>query len=120
MRANYKYDRATGETMKNKMVLTKEDISKCLDEEWKERTDKIYEEVKSDVANQVLAVVFTSLNKDFGFGKKRLLKVKDSIEAYFKIMNEHLFYQQFSTLDCLEYLKSEFGIDLDKEELSKK
>lgn len=118
MKANYRVDKTHG-VMKDKMVMTEEDIGKYLQEEWDTKVDEVYKSVKVDVSNQILAVFFTALHKDFGFGKKRLLKVKDSVESYFALMQTGIFNKPFSPIDCLNYLKEEFNIDLDKEDLIK-
>lgn len=119
MKANYRRDKETGGILKNKMVLTKEEISQYLEEEWEQKKDLVYAEVKNDVANQILSVFFTALNKDFGFGKTRLLRVKSSVEAWFSIMQTGVFNKQFTPVDCINYLKENFDIDLDKEGLMK-
>lgn len=119
MKANYTRDKETGDIFKKKMVLTKEDISKYLEEEWESKRDEVYASVKNDVANQILSVFFTVLHNDFGFGKKRLLKLKDNVEAQFLLMTVGIFGNPYTPVDCLNYLKKEFGIDLDKEELFK-
>ena len=119
MKANYRRDRETGDILKTKVVLSKEEISKYLEEEWELKKDKVYSEIKSDVANQVLSVFFTALHKDFGFGKTRLLKLKESVESYFLLMQTGIFNKSFTPVDCINYLKEEFGIDLDKEGLIK-
>ena len=105
MKANYKRDKEIGGVVKKKMVLTKEEIGKYLEEEW---------EVKNDVANQLIAVFFTALHKDFGFGKTRLVRVKESIETYFSLMQTGVFNKSFTPIDCINYLKDELGIDVDK------
>lgn len=119
MKANYTRDKETGSIIKKKMVLTKEEIAQYINEEWESIKDTVYAEVKNDVANQVLAVFFTVLNKEFGFGKKRLLKVKEGVEANFAIMQQGVFGNKFTPVDCINYLKKEFDIDLDKEGLAK-
>ena len=119
MKANYKRDKETGDILKAKMVLTKEEIGKYIEEEWELKRDLVYSEVKNDVANQILAVFFTALHKDFGFGKQRLLRVKESVESYFSLMQKGIFNKPFTPIDCLNYLREEFGIDIDKDEIIK-
>lgn len=119
MKANYTRDKETGSIIKKKMVLTKEEIAQYINEEWESIKDTVYAEVKNDVANQVLAVFFTVLNKEFGFGKKRLLKVKEGVESYFSLMQKGIFNKPFTPIDCLNYLREEFGIDIDKDEIIK-
>jgi len=117
MKANYRRNKETSEIFKNKMVLTKEEILQYLEEEWEQKKDLVYTEVKNDVANQILSVFFTVLNKDFGFGKTRLLRVKSGVEAWFSIMQTGVFNNQFTPVDCINYIKENFDIDLDKEGL---
>lgn len=117
MRANYKIDKYG--IRKEKMVLTKDQIKQALSEEWEERCDQVYTEVRNDVANQVMSVFFTALHKDFGFGKQRLLKLKSSVETWFSFMQTGIFGKDFTPIDCINYFREEFGIDLDEEELMK-
>lgn len=114
MKANYRRDKEIGGVVKKKMVLTKEEIGKYLEEEWELKRDDVYSEVKNDVANQLIAVFFTALHKDFGFGKTRLVRVKESIETYFSLMQTGVFNKSFTPIDCINYLKDELGIDVDK------
>lgn len=117
MKANYRVDRdGIG---KNKMVLSKEDIGEYLNEEWEEKKDQVYTEVKRDVSAQILSVFFTVMCKEHGWKKKRLLKLKSDVEAYFALMQTGVFNKTFTPVDCIEYIKDEFGIDLDKEEIIK-
>lgn len=114
MKANYKRDKEIGGVVKKKMVLTKEEIGKYLEEEWESKRDAVYSEVKNDVANQLIAVFFTALHKDFGFGKTRLIRAKESIETYFSLMQTGVFNKSFTPIDCINYLRDELGIDIDK------
>lgn len=117
MKANYTRDNEG--IRKSKMVMSKADIQEALQEEWESKKDLVYTEVKKDVSAQILAVFFSVLNKDFGFGKTRLMRVKESVESYFHIMQDGVFFRDFTPIDCIEYIKKEFGIDLDKEEIIK-
>lgn len=117
MKSNYKAD-SRGDRRK-KLVLSEEEIEKYMVEMCKDKLDKYYDTARNDIANQVMAVFFTALNKDFGFGKSRLLRLKESVESYFSLMSVGVFNKSFTPIDCIEYLKTEFGIDLDEENLMK-
>lgn len=114
MKANYKRNK-DGVIVPSKVVLTTEQIEEALNIEWEKKKEQVYAEIKADVANQVLAVMFTALKVEFGFGKKRLLKVKEATEMQFKLMQEGVFWSEYTPEHCLKYLKDNFGIDLDKD-----
>ena len=80
---------------------------------YNDRSSELYKAVSNDATAQVLAVMFTVLNKEFGFGKDRLLRVKDGTESMFKIMlSEGICGQDFDTQNCLDYIKEKFDIEL--------
>ena len=45
----------------------------------KQEVEKAYPEISKDVAYQSFAMCFYILNRDYGFGRKRLLDLKDKI-----------------------------------------
>lgn len=122
MKANYARS-ADGTVTRDKLVVNKSDLGKILKEEWNSKwetqRDKVYDVAKRDVSAQILAVFFTVMNKEHGWGKKRLEKLKSDVEAYFHLMQVGVFNKPFSPLDCIDYIKKEFNIDLDKEEIIK-
>lgn len=109
MKANYNKKSMSRQTIS---IDNAEDI---IREEWDRKVDQVYADATRDAGNQILAVFFTALHKDFGFGKERLLRVKSSVENWFRLMNDDVFRDGFTPQDCLDYLKKEFGIDLDSE-----
>lgn len=115
MKANYSSKASSG---RNRIVVSEDDIKKTLDEEWQKKVDQVYEATLKDVSAQVLAVFYTCLSKKYGFGKKRMLALKRDVEATFALMHtNNLLGKDFTTQDCLDYMKKEFGIDLDKENM---
>ena len=93
--------------MKARLITIGEsEIRQRVEEEYQKKKDQIYESVIQDVLPQFMSVCMVELNKEFGFGEKRLRSVLDGVG----ILNH-----QYSTLDCLTYLKEKYGIDLDKE-----
>lgn len=104
-------------TMKARLITIGEsEIRQRVEEEYQKKKDQIYESVIQDVLPQFMSVCMVELNKEFGFGEKRLRSVLDGVKDHFKLMDGvGILNHQYSTLDCLTYLKEKYGIDLDKE-----
>ena len=103
--------------MKARLITIGEsEIRQRVEEEYQKKKDQIYESVIQDVLPQFMSVCMVELNKEFGFGEKRLRAVLDGVKDHFKLMDGvGILNHQYSTLDCLTYLKEKYGIDLDKE-----
>lgn len=103
--------------MKARLITIGEsEIRQRVEEEYQKKKDQIYESVIQDVLPQFMSVCMIELNKEFGFGEKRLRSVLDGVKAHFKLMDGvGILNHQYSTLVCLTYLKEKYGIDLDKE-----
>ena len=101
MKANYK----------NKYFVTVEDIKREVKRECDAKINIVYEEVKQDVASQIMAVCCMELNKEFGFGKKRLNRFYDGVNNLFKSM---LTNKEFTPISCIEWLRDKYAIDLDE------
>lgn len=115
MKANY--SAKTGSA--RNMVMNDKQIENALNDEWNKKVDKVYDMALRDVSAQVLAVFFTVMNKEYGFGKTRLLRLKKSVESVFHLMNYDVMGRKFSTEDCIKYIKDNFDIDFDKESVYK-
>lgn len=70
-----------------------------------------YDEIVHNAAYQALATAFLILSRDFGFGKQRLAKLKDSIENEFLTMSVGILGKDYNTSHVCEYLKEKYGID---------
>lgn len=110
-----------GETMKSnykkKCFYSVDDIDREVKKQWSARVDKVYDVVKQDVAAQILAVCMMELNKEFGFGYKRMMQFYHGVNGLIKIMSsDGMFGKDFTALDCIEYIKSEYGIDINMKE----
>lgn len=105
MKANYKSN-----------YVPKSLIKEKVKEEFDRITDKVYDDVKKDVAAQLMAVCCCALHAHFGFGKQRLNKFKAEVEDYFSLMLEKgIFGKTFTPINCIDYMRDEFGIDFDKD-----
>lgn len=100
----------------SKVTIGESEIRQRVEEEYQKKKDQIYESVIQDVLPQFMSVCMVELNKEFGFGEKRLRSVLDGVKDHFKLMDGvGILNHQYSTLDCLTYLQEKYGIDLDKE-----
>ncbi len=63
---------------------------------------------------QTVASILYILEKQFGFGKKRLNNVVDAIESLNSLQNNGIFGQTFDNLDLIEHLKTKYDIDVAK------
>ena len=71
---------------KDKYFTTVQDIKKAVKAECDAKIDAVYEEVKKDVASQIMAVCCMELNKEFGYGKVRLNRFYEGVNDFFKLM----------------------------------
>lgn len=80
----------------------------------RKEVERLYPLMSRDIAYQVMAVVFLVLNRDHGYGKKRLGELKDSIEfEYFK-MQESPCGVKYDPDDAVRICKEKFDIDFYK------
>lgn len=89
-------------------------IRKEAEEAARALQDEIHQKCEKDITHQALATCFWILHKDFGFGKSRLHRLKDSIEDEYKLMMDGVLGQEYNPHHCEEWLKQEMGIDLDE------
>lgn len=78
-----------------------------------ERETEITAAVQSSVMQQVLAVTFWILHRDFGYGAERLNRLMNSIEDEFVIMHKKPMGKEYSPLDIRTWLK-DYGVDLEE------
>lgn len=73
--------------MKARILKTRDqvrkEVSAIADREAKKRVGEIYADAELNTAYQVMATVFCVLNKEFGFGRKRLTRLKNYTEDEF-------------------------------------
>ena len=100
---------------KDKCFVTVEDIKREVKRECDAKINAVYEEVKSDVASQIMAVCCMELNKEFGYGKKRLNRFYEGVNDLLKLMaTDGIFGKEFTPINCIETLRDKYGIDLDE------
>ena len=113
MKANYK--RNMGKIQPRARVFTESELMDFVNTEWDKHKDEVYQIAVRDVSAQILAVMFSTLYKPpYNWREKRLKDLKSRFEFTFENMAHTVLGKDFSTIDCMEFLKSEFGIDFDK------
>ena len=70
-----------------------------------------YDQIVRQAVYQTLAVVFFVLHRCFGFGGKRLHRLKDEIESEFVMMKTGVLGKKYDADDCTKFLKARYGID---------
>lgn len=120
MKANYARlkDNTVG---KKKISFTEKQLEQYLEAEFEKKRDEVYKSAVKDVSAQILATLFSTLYMPpYKWRKKRLLRLKENIEGTFSMMTEgNILGKNFSTEECISFMKKEFGIDFDKENLYK-
>lgn len=101
--------------MKSRYYSNRKSIKKAVEQEWKTKEAEYYEICKQDIAPQLLAVCMLTLKTRFGFGKKRMTDFYTDVCGTFNIMNTGgILGTKFTPVDCIETIKKEYGIDLDR------
>ena len=100
--------------MKARVFKTENQIRKIVQDEANKRTTEMYEEAVKDVSYQCFAVMMYVLTRYFGFGKKRLHKVKNLTESEFMLMKIGILGRHYDANDCVRYLKEKYDIDFSK------
>jgi hypothetical protein len=96
-------------------LTSKQSMKKAIDREWESKQNEFFELCKKDISAQILAVCMLTLKTRFGFGKKRMNDFYNDFIGTCKIMDKDLIFgKSFSTVDCIEMIKKDYGIDLDR------
>lgn len=98
-----------------RLMKSEKEILKLCEKEYNAKYKEMFEtkqdELTQEAGYQTLNVVFYVLAKKYGFGKKRLTELKNSIEDEFKLMETNFLNLNYNTTDCGRFLKEKFNID---------
>lgn len=113
MKANYhnrnKNPLAKSALMKNghSKLISIEQVKEALNYEWEQKVSLVYEEVKRDVAIQILAVMLCSLKIRYHYTPKTLNSIKEDMESLFELMTkEGILGKPFTPTSCIEWLEA--------------
>ena len=93
------------------------ELEKFVAGEIEKRENQIFDENMECIAQQVVATFLVTLEKCYGFGKKRLKECLDNINDYCHLMYDSVLPggKTGTTVDNVYYLKEKYGIDVTKE-----
>lgn len=77
-----------------------------------EAYDEIFNNVRNDIVEQVMATCLYELNKEFGFGKDRLTRFFNGVSSMFLLMRQGIMGKEFNTDDCIKFCSEHFGIKI--------
>lgn len=97
--------------MKSRVFKTESQIRRIVQDEAKRQATEIYDKALQDAAYQAFAVMMIVLHREFGFGGERLQRLKDLTESEFMMMREGILGKEYTTNDCVKFLKDTYGID---------
>lgn len=96
--------------VKKRVLKTEADIKKICLQEVKAR----YEDISREAAYHSFAMVFFILNRDYGFGKKRLQNLKNDIECEYYTMQASPLGIDYNSDDIMRIVKDKLGIDFNE------
>lgn len=118
MKSRVKVDDIFAADDNRQVVITVGEMKRNFEKELNARADELFEIMKRDIIAQLMSTCMTALNKDFGFGKKRLQRFKNSTEALFVAMAAGgIFGKEFTTQSCIDLMRERYGIDVEAKEL---
>lgn len=89
----------------------KKDVLKLAECMMGEREAEIRAEVQDSVAQQAYAVAFWILHREYGWGAKRLQRLKNQIEDEYVLMAKRPMGREYTPLHIRQALKERFGVD---------
>lgn len=80
-----------------------------------QQIDAIYEDIQTQIAQQLIAAMLYTLEVNEGYGQKRIRRVFDALSSTFDDMRGVGFVPEFDGDDLMQRCKERYGIDLEKE-----
>ena len=76
--------------------------------------EHVYQECYKDIGTQCLAVCLYTLDKRYGWKKQRLTEFTEAVKDTSKMLDTLTFRGRADAIDCREYVKDRYGIDLEE------
>lgn len=80
-----------------------------------QQIDAIYEDIQTQIAQQLIAAMLYTLEVSEGYGQKRIRRAFDALSSTFDDMRGVGFVPEFDGDDLMQRCKERYGIDLEKE-----
>ena len=74
--------------------------------------EHVYQECYKDIGTQCLAVCLYTLDKRYGWKKQRLTEFTEAVKDTSKMLDTLTFRGRADAIDCREYVKDRYDIDL--------
>lgn len=97
--------------MKARVKPLNDMINEEVKKQVKQARSDLYDEVSEDVVRQTIACCLFYLDKTYGFREKRLRGVISGILDFLELKP---FGKEINSVTIIEYLKEQYGIDLDE------
>ena len=94
-----------------RLMKSEKEIKKICQKNVENTLREKHAEISQDIAYQTMAVVMCVLHNRFGFGGMRLQALKDAIEDEFANMKTGILGRNYTTNDCVKFLKDKYNID---------
>lgn len=78
------------------------------------KREYLYQECYKDVGTQCLAMCLYTLDKRYGWKKQRLTEFTEAVKDTSKMLDTLTFNGRADAVDCREYVKDRYGIDLEE------
>lgn len=97
-------------------AMSRTEAHKIAKQEVTAMYDQVFAECAEDVMQQTLANVLLCLERDYGFGTRRLKSFVKNLQRWCDVMSTPTeITKAWSTSENIEYFKSKYGIDLREE-----
>ena len=97
-----------------RLMKSEREVEKICRKQVEEYLTENYEAISRSGAIQMLAAAFYVLHTEFGFGEKRLKRLKSLIEGLFVLMKVGVIGRKFNPEDCMKFLKEKLNIDFEE------
>ena len=91
--------------------ISKASVNKEVEKKYKE----IFDLAVDEVTIQIYAIMLTTLDKAYGWRKKRLKRFIKEVDAISKLMVDNPMRGEFDAYKCMDYLEDKHGIDVREE-----
>lgn len=78
------------------------------------KREYLYQECYKDIGTQCLAMCLYTLDKRYGWKKQRLTEFTEAVKDTSKMLDTLTFRGRADAIDCREYVKKRYGIDLNE------
>lgn len=96
----------------DKISMTREEIEKIVTQNFEDKYDEVYENIREDITAQAIAIFLYAKHKFYGYQNKRLERELEDIESVFKLTEEGVFGKTFTTSDILDYMETKFNLNI--------